>query len=95
MENETKKKVSADAQVTEEKIYTESEFNAACNQLYQKLVKEIQARDMTNMFKRMDYLFKVVENQECFTESFVDDCVQEIETALTPIEPEANAEVKE
>lgn len=90
--DKAKKNVGADAQKKEEKMYTESEFNTACNQLYQKLIKEIQMRDMTNMFKRLDYLFKVVENQDSFSESFVDNCVQEIEVALTPVEPEGNQE---
>lgn len=89
MEN-NKKKTSADAQKMEEKKYTESEFNAACRELYQKLMKEIQLRDMTNMFKRMDYLFKVIENRVCFNADFVGDCVEEIEVALTPVEPESN-----
>lgn len=91
MENKkAEKKVSAKAQTVEEKKYTESELNAACGQLYQKLMKEIQMRDMTNMFKRLDYLFKVVENKNCFSDGFVSDCIQEIENALTPVEPEAD-----
>lgn len=94
MENNKESNVSANAQVVEEKKYTETEFNAACNQLYSKLMKEIQARDMTNMFKRLDYLFKVVENESCFSESFVDSCVQEIETALTPVDYEENSKSK-
>lgn len=88
MEN-NKKKAGADAQKMEEKKYTESEFNAACGQLYQKLMKEIQMRDMTNMFRRLDYLFKVVENRSCFSSDFVGDCVEEIEVALTPVESES------
>lgn len=86
--NKTEMNASASAQVVEEKKYTESELNAACGQLYQRLMKEIQTRDMTNMFKRLDYLFKVVENRNCFNENFVSGCVEEIETALTPVEPE-------
>lgn len=89
MEN-NKEKTGAKAQKMEEKKYTESELNAACGQLYQKLMKEIQARDMTNMFRRMDYLFKVIENRTCFNADFVGDCVEEIETALTPVEPESD-----
>lgn len=90
MENKTEKKASVKAQAKEEKKYTESELNAACGQLYQKLMKEIQMRDMTNMFKRLDYLFKVIENSDVFSEGFVNDCVQEIEAALTPVEPETD-----
>lgn len=84
------KKISASAQVKEEKKYTESELNAACNQLYQKLMKEIQVRDMANMFKRLDYLFEVIKNRECFSDMFVHGCITEIETALTPVDPEDN-----
>ena len=92
MENKkAEKKVSANAQVMEEKKYTEAELNAACGQLYQKLMKEIQMRDMTNMFKRLDYMFKVIENRNCFSDGFVNDCIQEIEVALTPVEPEADS----
>ena len=85
---ENNKKTGANAQKMEEKKYTESELNAACAQLYQKLMKEIQVRDMTNMFKRMDYLFKVIENRACFNSDFVGDCVEEIEVALTPADQE-------
>ena len=92
MENNKNKSISAKAQVKEEKKYTETELNAACNQLYQKLIKEIQMRDMANMFKRLDYLFKVIENRSCFSEGFVSDCTHEIEVALTPVEPEDDAE---
>jgi hypothetical protein len=94
MEKKKENKFSADAQAMEEKKYTESEFNAACSQVYQKLMREIQMRDMTNMFKRMDYLFKVIENKTCFSDSFVTDCVKEIEIALTPIDSEENAEAE-
>lgn len=90
--NKNQGKISANAQKMEEKKYTESELNAACGQLYQKLMKEIQARDMTNMFKRLDYLFAVVEHKDSFSSSFVANCVQEIETALTPVEPEGETE---
>lgn len=92
---ENNKETSANAPKMEEKKYTESELNAACGQLYQKLVKEIQLRDMTNMFRRMDYLFKVVENRAYFSSDFVGDCVEEIETALTPVEQEENTAEEE
>lgn len=92
MENSKTKKAGAPAQAKEEKKYTESELNAACGQLYQKLMKEIQMRDMSNMFKRLDYLFKVIENRICFNGDFVGDCVEEIENALTPVEPEVKDE---
>lgn len=55
-------------------------------QLYAKL----QEANMVNMFKRLDYLFKVVENAHAFNEEFVAKCVDEIEDLMTV--PEAEEE---
>ena len=48
-------------------------------QLYMKL----QAANMSNMFKRLDYLFKVVENGHMFKQDFLEKCVAEIEEIMT------------
>lgn len=53
-------------------------------QLYAKL----QEANMVNMFKRLDYLFKVVENAHAFNEEFVAKCVDEIEDLMTVPETE-------
>ena len=53
-------------------------------QLYAKL----QEANMVNMFKRLDYLFKVVENAHAFNEEFVTKCVDEIEDLMTVPETE-------
>lgn len=37
---------------------------------------------MTNMFKRMDYLFKVVENNKVFSSNFVEKCTNELEELM-------------
>lgn len=55
------------------------QLSAQANQLYTKL----QEANMTNMFKRLDYLFKVVENAHAFGEEFVNKCVSEIEDLIT------------
>ena len=56
-------------------------------QLYMKL----QAANMNNMFKRLDYLFKVVENGHMFKQDFLDKCINEIEEIMTvPEETEDN-----
>lgn len=57
-------------------------------QLYMKL----QEASMTNMFKRLDYLFKVVENGHMFGEEFLAKCISEIETVMTLPEEEDNKE---
>lgn len=48
-------------------------------QLYMKL----QSSNMTNIFKRLDYLFKVVENGHMFSEDFLTKCIKEIEELIT------------
>lgn len=53
-------------------------------QLYAKL----QEANMANMFKRLDYLFKVVENAHAFSEEFAAKCVAEIEDLMTVPESE-------
>lgn len=48
-------------------------------QLYAKL-QELQ---VSNMFKRLDYLFKVVENTGTFSLEFHTKCIEEIEALMT------------
>jgi hypothetical protein len=58
-------------------------------QLYMKL----QAANMSNMFKRLDYLFKVVENGHMFKQDFLEKCITEIEELITvPEEVEKDKE---
>lgn len=59
-------------------------------QLYAKL----QEANMVNMFKRLDYLFKVVENAHSFNEEFVAKCVAEIEDLMTVPKTEEETEDK-
>lgn len=54
-----------------------------------QLMYQLQNANMTNMFKRLDYLFKVVENAAMFDEAFVDQCVAEIKELMTPPEEES------
>lgn len=53
------------------------------------LYNQLQQMEMTNMFKRLDYLFKVIENRSAFSNVFVDACVSEIEDVMT-INPQDN-----
>ena len=55
------------------------QLSEQAKQLYAKL----QEANMVNMFKRLDYLFKVVENAHAFNEAFVAKCVAEIEDLMT------------
>lgn len=70
--------------------YEELEQVAAqLSQQSQQLYARLQQADMTNMFKRLDYLFKVVENGPMFSNEFLDMCVAEIQETITPISEEA------
>ena len=61
-------------------------------QLYMKL----QAANMSNMFKRLDYLFKVEENGHMFKQYFLEKCIAEIEEIMTvPEETEEDGKEKE
>ena len=78
------------AKTTSEKAkqkLTYEQLNDVCNQLFQQnqqLRKELQEMNAVNMFKRLDYLFKVVELASTFKDSdFINSCMDEIKKALT------------
>ena len=48
-----------------------------------QLFAKLQELNMTNMFKRLDYLFKVVENGHMFKQDFLEKCIAEIEELMT------------
>jgi hypothetical protein len=55
------------------------ELERVANDLYIRL----QNADMSNMFKRLDYLFRVIKFKDSFTPTFVESCVKEIEMMMT------------
>ena len=86
MEEQKKKVVEIKPQMQRpEKMSYEQLENIAhqlseqAKQLYMKL----QAANMGNMFKRLDYLFKVVENGHMFKQDFLEKCIAEIEELMT------------
>ena len=88
---ETKMEPTTEAARPEKMSYEQLEniahqLSDQAKQLYAKL----QEANMVNMFKRLDYLFKVVENAHAFNEEFVAKCVAEIEDLMTV--PEAEEE---
>lgn len=48
-----------------------------------QLYSQLQKANLSNMFKRLDYLFKVVENGHMFKQDFLDKCINEIEDIMT------------
>ena len=65
------------------------QLSEQAKQLYVKL----QAANMSNMFKRLDYLFRVVENGHMFKQDFLEKCIAEIEELMTV--PEVEEDNKE
>jgi hypothetical protein len=58
----------------------------------QDLHKRLNEANLINVFKRLDYLFKVVENSDKFNTDFVNLCINEIEGLLTINEEEVNVD---
>lgn len=60
-------------------------------QLYTKL----QEINMVNVFKRLDYLFKVLEYNHMFDEEFVTKCSTEVVDLMTVPKPEDNKDTED
>lgn len=76
------KKAAVDQKLTYEQL------NNVCNQLFQQnqqLRKKLEETGSALSLKRLDYLFKVIENVSVFGDGdFINSCVDEIKEALTP-----------
>lgn len=70
----------------EKKKLSYEELENICHQLSDQsrtLYQKLQEADLSNMFKRLDYLFAVVENRDAFPEDFVKKCTDEIVNSMT------------
>lgn len=78
-----------------EQKLTYEQLNDACNQLFQQnqyLMKQVRELDMTNSFRRLDYLFKVIEFSSVFKDAdFINSCLEEIKDAMTPSDEKSDA----
>ena len=90
-----KKEVEMQAEQPKKKL-TYEELENVCHQLSEQsrtLYQKLQEANMTNIFKRLDYLFAVLENKNVFPEEFVKACVEEVITSITiPKEEEEKSE---
>ena len=83
----------------EEVKVTYEQLKTACDQLHQQnqyLVKELQQKGTEELYKRIDYLFKVVEYKSTFlqtSEEFFNKSVNELIAILTI--PEQQEQIKE
>lgn len=62
------------------------------SQQNQQLNMMLRQANMSNTFKRLDYLFKVLELRECFNSDFVIGCSDEIVGIINPPEEDIKEE---
>ena len=92
MEEQKKKVVEMKPQVQRPEKMSYEQLENVAHQLSEQnrqLFAKLQELNMTNMFKRLDYLFKVVENGHMFKQDFLEKCVAEIESIMTVPKQEA------
>lgn len=77
--NETPKEVKKDRLTYEELTYTCHQLSEQARTLYQQL----QEANLANAFKRLDFLFKVLDKKEFFSTEFIDKCAAEIVSMIT------------
>ena len=80
---------------TEEKKLSYEQLNEIAHQLSEQnreLYQKVQEMNMANIFKRLEYLFKVVDLSVEFKQEFVNKCKEEITTLMTLPKEEATAE---
>lgn len=88
-------KGSADNKSNGQQKLTYEQLNDACMQLSQQnqyLSRQLQQANLTNMFKRLDYLFMVLNYESVIKDpDFVNSCVEEIKNAIR-VEKEGDEE---
>lgn len=70
---------------TEGRKLSYEELEQVAHQLSEQarnLYNQLQKVNYSNTFKRLDYLFKVIENPGIFHEDFYDCCIKEIEERM-------------
>ena len=68
------------------------------DQLYsrnQQLAEALNEKNTALMFKRLDYLFKVIESSHMFSDEFVDKCIDELQRTLDITQEEEDKEETE
>lgn len=76
-----------------EQKYTYDELNNICGQLYQQnqnLLKQLRQMDQVTMFKRVEFLLKIIELSDKIKDAeFINNSIEELKEAMTiPEEPE-------
>ena len=87
-------------EVKKEKLSYE-ELENVCHQLSEQsrnLYGKLQEANMSNLFRRLDYLFAVIQNSDKFPSEFTSRCTQEVMAIMTiqdeKVTPEGTEESK-
>lgn len=98
MEEQKKKVVEMKPQVQRPEKMSYEQLENVAHQLSEQnrqLFAKLQELNMANVFKRLDYLFKVVENGYMFKQDFFEKCIAEIESLMTVPEQEEKPETED
>lgn len=79
------------------KKYSYEELENICHQLSEQarnLYIQLQEANLSNMYTRLNFLFKVLENQISFEPQFVENCSNEIVSLMAINEPDNKEENK-
>lgn len=86
------KKKTENAVTNEQKLqYENDQLKRMLNNMHQQM----EQINLVNVFKRLEFLFKVVEYKATFPEAFVKECVEEIQGRITIPTEEPKEENKE
>ncbi len=98
MEEQKKKSIDLNPQTTRPEKMSYEQLENIAHQLSEQnrqLFAKLQEQNMANIFKRLDYLFKVVENGHIFKQDFLEKCIAEIESLMTVPEQEERSETED
>lgn len=98
MEEQKKKVVEMKPQMQRPEKISYEQLEGVAHQLSEQnrqLFAKLQELNMTNMFKRLDYLFKVIENGHMFEQGFLEKCIAEVESLMTVPEQEEKPETED
>lgn len=98
MEEQKEKIVEMKPQVQRPEKMSYEQLENVAHQLSEQnrqLFAKLQELNMANIFKRLDYLFKVVENGHMFKQDFLEKCIAEIENLMTVPEQEEKPETED
>jgi hypothetical protein len=95
MEEQKEKVVEMKPQVKRPEKMSYDQLESVAHQLSEQnrqMFAKLQELNMVNMFKRLDYLFKVIENGHMFKQDFLEKCIAEVESLMTVPEQEEGPE---